>query len=497
VTARRVEGSARLWTVAAILCLLVLVTLVVRVFLQSDGSEKPLAHVPGTPATDSTESSSVPQAPILPVETKLTLGAVENTQNQFTPTDLDTMRQLEASFRTGNFGATLDLADQLLSAERNSPAFRGWLREQMPVILVSAGWTKLKLGDCDGATQLLQRSEAIRRSAEGAKGLAWCYQKLGQIAAADEQFDAFFGAVAADPTKEDVNMRLLHSDLLESQGRFGEAVKVLETIGAGLAATGGDPDLQKRLDAMRARARESKHQTTEVSRFFSLTYRIGEHEDLATFVLQTLDEALDEFVEDYGMREPPAVIEVVLYPVEEFRGAVAGGPEWAEGVFDGRLRIPVRLAQIRSKDFSGLRPVLRHELVHALNSQLTGGRGFPPWFEEGLAQKLACPRGGCPPFAFAATPGEFLAPGDFQTSYISLATVAAGMAYRQSLYLLANLPRVAQVEDPIRTIIRTASSVGPLTSDTMLAGVGTDFATLHRAAAENWKKRTSLPLTSN
>ena len=166
-----------------------------------------------------------------------------------------------------------------------------------------------------------------------------------------------------------------------------------------------------------------------------------------------------------------------------------GGPEWAEGLFDGRLRIPIRQDALTAKDFGGSLPiVLRHELVHALLAQLSDHRSLPPWFDEGLAQRLSCAGQPCASFAFEGKPGGFLAEQVFQTSYISLSAINAGRAYRQSLYLVRVLEKRGG-EDALRRIVGSITASSDLTSDGLLKAVGLTFAQLRDAAATKWAAR--------
>lgn len=78
---------------------------------------------------------------------------------------------------------------------------------------------------------------------------------------------------------------------------------------------------------------------------------------------------------------PP--IRVVLYNREEF-DRLTGLGDWAGGVFDGVVRVPVE--DLMSERWSW-ENVLRHELVHAFLHAI-GGREVPGWLNEGLAQYL-------------------------------------------------------------------------------------------------------------
>jgi len=77
---------------------------------------------------------------------------------------------------------------------------------------------------------------------------------------------------------------------------------------------------------------------------------------------------------------PSGIITVVLYTDEQFRD-ITRSPTWAGGVFDGKIRVPMRGAL---NDPRQLERVLAHEFTHALVKSLAP-RGVPTWVDEGLA----------------------------------------------------------------------------------------------------------------
>lgn len=403
-----------------------------------------------------------------------------------TPADNGAIQAILARFATGDFVAALNLADSYIQNDALSEPFHEWALAQLPTLLTSAGWSALRLGDCDAATTYLRRAEIMMRTLETAKGLAVCYYKQKNLGAAREQFSYYL-----EKQPQDAEMQFLYADALESEGRYEDAVKLLESI---VTAAGGQLDattVKERLASMRARAKESGFQQTETSRNFRLAYRSGDHEDLVAMVLQTLEDALDEYIENYGFRAPPAPIEVALYPAENFKNIVVGGPEWAEGLFDGRLRIPVRAEQLDGRALGSLPTVLRHELVHALLAQMSDSRSLPPWFDEGVAQRLSCADQGCGVFSFPPTPGVFLAVSAFSTPYTSFDAVKAGRAYRQSLYLIYALER-QHSDEPLRTLISRIAATSDTTSDGVLTPLNTTFRQLHETAASLWNERATL-----
>ena len=80
---------------------------------------------------------------------------------------------------------------------------------------------------------------------------------------------------------------------------------------------------------------------------------------------------------------PTQSVEVVLYTSQQFRD-ITRSPSWAGGVYDGRIRVPVRGALEQPGD---LERVLAHEYVHALVAGVAS-RGVPAWVDEGLAMVL-------------------------------------------------------------------------------------------------------------
>lgn len=401
------------------------------------------------------------------------------------------LQTLLARYATGDFVGALQIADDSIQDVTLDPVSKSWLVAQMPVLLTSAGWAKLKLGACEEAIPLLRRAEALQRSPETAKGLGICHYKLRQMSAARDQLAWYL-----ERRSDDQQIPLLYADTLESEGRWDEAVRVLEQVAQTPCTPAADSNcpnpeaINQRLASMRGREKESWWQQHDSSRHFRLAYRAGDHEDLVAYVLQELEDALDDYTENFGFRHPKSSIEVILYPADDFANVVVGGPSWAEGLFDGRIRLPIRDSLLREKRFRELRIVLRHELVHALFAQMSDHRSLPPWLDEGLAQLLSC-RPDCEAFRFPPSPGGFLPLTSFETPYIGFDPITAGRAYRQSLYLVSLLQRRHNI-DGLRQIISSVSTSNELSSDAMLSSIQMSFRDLHRYAADLWQRRTPL-----
>ncbi|HLG54207.1 MAG TPA: tetratricopeptide repeat protein [Vicinamibacterales bacterium] len=79
---------------------------------------------------------------------------------------------------------------------------------------------------------------------------------------------------------------------------------------------------------------------------------------------------------------PSNAIVVILYTEKQFRD-ITRAPEWSDGYYDGRIRIPVAGATRAHPAL--FESVLVHELTHAMVTSLAP-RGVPAWLHEGLAQ---------------------------------------------------------------------------------------------------------------
>jgi len=131
-----------------------------------------------------------------------------------------------------------------------------------------------------------------------------------------------------------------------------------------VAAAGAEPIPQ-------ARKYESRH--------FSMQCEGREDPALVWALLERLETAYRDVGRQLGV-SPEGKVPVMLYTEGEFP-AHASVPHWAQGLFDGQIRLAVSWAGLREES---LDRTLRHEYTHALVHARTGGN-VPAWFSEGLA----------------------------------------------------------------------------------------------------------------
>jgi hypothetical protein len=178
----------------------------------------------------------------------------------------------------------------------------------------------------------------------------------------------------------DLEPRLTPASLLLGQIAYdeGEVAVAIRTYEDALKHAPRNQALRERLDVWRNEA----DKTTYTNGPYSIMFEGHAEERLAAHATQVLDAAYWRIGKEIGAY-PSTPITVILYTEQEFHD-VTGAPEWSDGTFDTRIRIPVRGAMRTTARFDR---VLAHELVHAMISSLAA-RGVPAWLHEGLAVNL-------------------------------------------------------------------------------------------------------------
>jgi tetratricopeptide (TPR) repeat protein len=112
---------------------------------------------------------------------------------------------------------------------------------------------------------------------------------------------------------------------------------------------------------------------------FIVRYEGGEMEETGRMVLGSLERSYAFLKSTLGFAPDEPII-VILYARREY--AELGGPRWSAGLFDGKVRVPVRGLESLDKHVEG---TLRHELTHAfIHAQ--AGDNCPRWLHEGIAE---------------------------------------------------------------------------------------------------------------
>jgi tetratricopeptide (TPR) repeat protein len=248
------------------------------------------------------------------------------------------------------------------------------LRAQSSVTkLNDAGWKALQGGNGDRAAALFAEALTLRPNDP--------VLLLGSGAAAQARGN-HRDAMARLQRALDVEPRLTVASELLGQIAYdeGEIDLAIRTHEKALKYAPNDPRLSGKLDAWRREAQV--HHAFEEVRYdrFRVMFEGRAEESLAAQATTMLTSAFWRIGEKLG-EYPSNTIVAILYTEKQFRD-ITRAPEWSDGQYDGRIRIPVAGASQKPELFAR---VLTHELTHAVVASIAP-RGVPAWLNEGLAQ---------------------------------------------------------------------------------------------------------------
>ncbi len=146
----------------------------------------------------------------------------------------------------------------------------------------------------------------------------------------------------------------------------------------------GMAGLTSRLDQVDRESQVESNMKRVGDVYFNLRYDDSVKQSSGFDIRGVLREARRDVGRDFQYR-PQHKIVVLLYSKETFRKVREGAPEWASGIFDGKIRVPVPESQ---QDLSSVKKTVVHEYTHAIVDELSQGR-VPHWFNEGLAEYQA------------------------------------------------------------------------------------------------------------
>ena len=181
-----------------------------------------------------------------------------------------------------------------------------------------------------------------------------------------------------------LNPRLTAAALLlgDITYRMGDLETAVRTYEAALEVEPNNAQIRGRLENWRKEAALHNRFQQSLSPHFTVLFEGPAEQRLAAAAVDALEAAYWR-IGTTLLAYPSGIITVVLYTDEQFRD-ITRSPAWAGGVFDGKIRVPMRGAL---NDPRQLEKVLAHEFTHALVKSMAP-RGVPTWVDEGLAVVL-------------------------------------------------------------------------------------------------------------
>ncbi|SMF55049.1 peptidase MA family metallohydrolase [Pseudobacteriovorax antillogorgiicola] len=387
-----------------------------------------------------------------------------------------------ALYEQKNFAEALRLTRQELNRPGIDEQDATWLERQLPRILISLAWALVQEKNCGEAIPLFEEAFRFESHPMALKGLGACYYLNKDYWSASTYMGRYLEA------HYDFESVIVQLESLESLGQYEDAWLLIESSLERDLDERQRQALQKRRLTMSEKRREADHQTHLDGSYVRLHYRAIDHESLGLWSIDVLDQAVESIVILLDLPYPRSLIEVYLYPIDGFQ-KIHHGPSWAQGLFDGRIRIPIpKVMSDRNQDL--LSRTFRHEISHALLAEQNRSAHLPTWFQEGLAQYLECPDQ-CRSFQFPMNRGSFLSQGTFENSFTSLNHQTARIAYSQSLFLVQNLITHSGIEG-IRQIIKNQRPVKSSRAGNFLSPINLSFTTLYEISSHNWQAGKKL-----
>lgn len=277
----------------------------------------------------------------------------------------------EKGVRLAESGRLVEAVDAFEAALKASPR-DAVIQRNLGRSEANLGVALLEKGELLSAEQATRRAvELLPEDATIRLNLAACLDERGYPARAAAEVRK---AVALDDASARGHDRM--AAVHQREGRLAQALEEWEKAGA-LAP--GDRGIATRLAQARASVAAESRLAHQVSAHFECLFDMERDAVLASKVLQTLEEAQGIVAADLQRNGQDRLV-VVLLPTEEFQ-LVTGAHGWVAGLYDGRIRLPVKDVGQRESE---LLARARHEYIHSVLSPL--GRRAPGWLHEGLAQ---------------------------------------------------------------------------------------------------------------
>ncbi|MDT8421009.1 MAG: peptidase MA family metallohydrolase [Desulfuromonadales bacterium] len=271
------------------------------------------------------------------------------------------------------------------------------------------------------ASQMLETGKQY----DGQEARFWLFNGLALLKANDYLYAESELHEAWSMTGDEVQVLTLLGRLYYHTDRMREAVDAWERV---LILSPQDQVVTEQLERLRRELAVEQEMGKEYGGHFIINYDGEVPPSLGNDVLEVLEDAYDWVSGQLG-HYPQRRIPVILYANTDFSN-LTNSPDWAAGVYDGKIRLPAGgISQVDSR----VRGLLFHEFMHVVVRELAGNN-VPLWLNEGLAE-VASAEHLSPNMTLleqARESGTLFTWPELESSARQFSAARAGLAYLQS-----------------------------------------------------------------
>ena len=267
--------------------------------------------------------------------------------------------------------------------------------------------------DYNGALRLL--GKVREPDTEEFLGMGLCYFKLGDY----RNSVAFLTRVLDRDGRNFTALKILAFAYF----RLDDIDNGFDTARKGLALH-GDEELQSLYDRLQRERKVRQGYAEEDSSHFRILYDGYKQGKVDREILDVLEDAYRTIGQDLDCF-PPDPVTVILYTNRDFYDTTRA-PHWSGGVYDGKIRIPVRGVDLREPV---VRKVLFHEYTHVLVHYMA--HSCPLWINEGLAEYFST--------RYTDRTGQLIPLKEMEESFADFSAGEVTLAYRESYWAVSFL----------------------------------------------------------
>ncbi len=225
----------------------------------------------------------------------------------------------------------------------------------------------------------------------------------------------------------------LHATLGRMLYRSGQLDESTYHLKRSLELNPGNNEIIAMLERLARESSLEAGNSTHTGLHFSLTCPDSFSQAWANEILDLLEEAYDQVGQQLDFY-PNQRSQVIILQTDAFR-KVHDLPEWAGGLYDGKIRLPVPARDTRPAAIKG---AIMHEYTHHIVYLITAGN-CPVWLNEGLAQIFENNHEHLDQFLSLA-PGDFSSFGEIDRKFRQNPDrAAAAVLYQTALAVTARI----------------------------------------------------------